>query len=275
MTIGTKQALFDGHGRRLPFEGMRVFEKVSRRYYQFDQPDVDFDAVLNRIYEHAHVGSVISPETFKAVCLDLLQELKDDASLAGILNGVHVPFVCPQMSADVDIGEEFEKDFLAAVGSSFVGAFPQYHFKATVQGDLGLGRNLRVAEGSRYEHFLNARRQGVVVGWYFPGALQAYDVASQRSQMATLPLPESLVLSGGFDAAVALAGSPDLLMNRQAYPPVLCLSGFQHTDKRLMLCFKAYGQSLEFWCLSQMLTPTTTQVSEQWAGGLTCFTAAK
>jgi len=91
--------------------------------------------------------------------------------------------------------------------------------------------------------------------------------------MDSLPLADSLVLSGGFEAAAALAGSPDLLMNQEAYPPVLCLSAFQHADKRLMLCFKAYGQSLEFWCMSQMLTPTTYQVSEQWSGGLTLLRA--
>jgi hypothetical protein len=175
----------------------------------------------------------------------------------------------------MDLGEEFEKHSLPAVESSFTKAFPQHHFKTTVEGGLPLSTNLRLADKSRYEHFLKARSQGTVVGWYFPSALQEYDIASQRSQMDSLPLPESLVLSGGFEAAAALVGSPDLLMNKQTYPPVLCLSAFQHTDERLMLCFKAYGQSLEFWCLSQMLSPTTTQVSEQWAGGLTLFTVVK
>ena len=35
--------------------------------------------------------------------------------------------------------------------------------------------------------------------------------------MRTLPLPETLVLSGGFEAAAALVGSPDLLMNTETY----------------------------------------------------------
>ncbi len=273
--MSNTDTLFDEHGRRLPFKGMRVFNNVSRRYYLLNQPDIDFDTVLGRFSEHAKVDKIISSRTFESVCLDLMQSVKEDESIKDIFNGVHVPFVCPKTYDNMDLGEEFEKQSLAAVGNSFTKAFPQYHFKTTVQGGLPLKTNLRLAEKSRYEYFLQARRQGVVVGWYFPTALQEYDIASQRSQMDTLPMPETLVLSGGFDVAAALVGSPNLLMNKQTYPPVLCLSAFQHADERLMLCFKAYGQHLEFWCLSQMLSPSTTQVSEQWAGGLTLFTVVK
>jgi len=273
--INNKKTLFNEYGRRIPFNGMRVFNNVSRRYYQLNQPDIEFDIVLSRISEHAKVDKIISSKTFESVCLDLKQMVKDDTYIKDIFNGVHVPFVCPRITNNMDLGEEFEKQSLAAVCSSFTKAFPQYHFKITVQGDLPLSTNLSLAKKSQYEQFLQARREGVVVGWYFPSALQEYDVTSQRNQMDTLPLPETLVLSGGFDVAAALVGSPDLLMNQQTYPPVLCLSAFQHIDERLMLCFKAYGQSLEFWCMSQMLSPTMTQVSEQWAGGLTLFTVVK
>ena len=80
-----------------------------------------------------------------------------------------------------------------------------------------------------------------------------------------------MVLSGGTDTAAALVGSPSLLLNEDDYPPVLCLSALKHSDEKLMLCFKAYGHHLEFWCMSQMLTPKLTQVSEQWSGGLSLF----
>jgi hypothetical protein len=265
--------LFDEYGRRLPFEGMRAFNRVSRRYYQLNQPDIRFDTVLRRIIKHAGVAETISAQQFESACLDLMKTAKEDVFIRDICKGVHVPFVYPKYVNDVDLGEEFEQHWLAAVQSSFTAMFPQYHFKSTLQGEASsLRGTLTLAEGARYENFLRARRQGVIVGWYFPTALQEYDTASQRGQMRTLPLPETLVLSGGFDAAAALVGSPDLLMNRETYPPVLCLSAFEHTDKRLMLCFKAYGLSLEFWLLSQMLVPGITQVSEQWAGGLTLFT---
>ena len=268
----TTETLFDKHGRRLPFEGMRAFNSVSRRYYQLNQPDIQFDTVLRRMNKNAGVDESISAHQFESACLDLMKTAKEDASIRDIFKGTHVPFMCPKIVDDMDLGEELEQRWLAAVGSSFTEMFPQSHFTSTLQGETpSLSGTLMLADGARYEHFLRARRQGPIVGWYFPTALQEYDVASQRGQMRTLPLPETLVLSGGFETAAALVGSPDLLMNTETYPPVLCLSAFEHTDKRLMLCFKAYGLSLEFWLLSQMLMPGIMQVSEQWAGGLTLF----
>ena len=272
----TTDTLFDEHGRRLPFDGMRTFNSVSRRYYQLNQPDIQFDTVLRRMDKNAGVDDSISAHQFESACLDLMKATQEDASLRNIFKGTHVPFMCPKIADDVDLGEELEQRWLAAVESSFSETFPQYHFKSILQGETpSLSGTLTLAEGARYEHFLRARQQGPIVGWYFPTALQENDVSSQRSQMRTLPLPETLVLSGGFEAAAALVGSPDLLMNTETYPPVLCLSAFEHTDERLMLCFKAYGLSLEFWLLSQVLVPGIMQVSEQWAGGLTLFTVIR
>ena len=272
----TTETLFDEHGRRLPFEGIRAFNSVSRRYYQLNQPDIQFDTVLRRMNKNAGVDESISVHQFESACLDLMKTAKEDACIRDIFKGTHLPFMCPKIVDEMDLGEELEQRWLVAVGSSFTETFPQYHFTSTLQGETpSLSGTLTLAEGARYEHFLRARRQGPIVGWYFPTALQEYDVASQRVQMRTLPLPETLVLSGGFEAAAALVGSPDLLMNTETYPPVLCLSAFEHTDKRLMLCFKAYGLSLEFWLLSQVLAPGIMQVSEQWTGGLTFFTVIR
>ena len=39
----------------------------------------------------------------------------------------------------------------------------------------------------------------------------------------------------------------------------------------MVMLFKSYGPHLEFWLMSQMLTPNETQVSEQWSGGVTIF----
>jgi hypothetical protein len=74
------------------------------------------------------------------------------------------------------------------------------------------------------------------------------------------------------DIGAALIGSPELLISDQFYTPILCMSAFAHSDERLVLLVKAYGPHLEFWCMTQMLSKHTTQVSEQWAGGLTIFT---
>jgi hypothetical protein len=131
-----------------------------------------------------------------------------------------------------------------------------------------------VAPGSRYEKFEQARTHGFTAGIYFPNCLAEYDIASQRKQMETLPETAgnaTIVLSGPADVAAGLVGSPDLLWNEDSYPHHLCLSAIQEAGDQLVYTFEAYGQNLRFRYRSNMLTPTVTQVSEQWAGGLTVF----
>ena len=270
-TLKKTHTVFDGQGRRVPFKGMRVFSEVSLWYYKLKQPQDSFEDILSRSRKHAGVDPAVTAESFESVCVALKRKVADEPSLNGLFKGVHVPFICSQASGETDLGTELEKTTLPSVATSFKAAFPDLQFKATLQGSSKLSGELSVAEGSRYERFLESYKKGAIAGWYFPQALQEYDIASQRAQMGSLPLPDHLVLSGGVDTGAALVGSPSLLVNEENYPPVLCLSALKHADERLMLCLKAYGHHLEFWCMSQMLTPELTQVSEQWSGGLTLF----
>jgi len=250
---------------------MRVFSEVSSWYYKMKQPRDSFEDILSRSQKHAGIDPAITAQSFESVCMWLKKKATVEPSINGLFKGVHVPFICPRASGESDLGTELEKITLPSVATSFKAAFPDLHFKAMLQGSSKLSGELSVAQGSRYECFLESHRKGVVAGWYFPQALQEYDIASQRSQMGSLPFPNDLILSGGADTAAALVGSPSLLVNKEDYPPVLCLSALKHADEKLMLCFKAYGHHLEFWCMSQMLTSDVAQVSEQWSGGLTLF----
>ena len=270
-TLDKTHTKFDEKGRRIPFEGMRVFSEAPSWYYRLKQPQANFENILSRSRDHAGVDPSITTELFESVCMELKKKATGEPSLNGLFKGVFVPFICPQSSGESDLGIELEKITLLSVAASFKDAFPDLHFKATLQGSSKLSGELSIADGSRYERFLELQRKGALAGWYFPQAFQGYDIASQRMQMESLPLPNDLVLSGGSDTAAALVGSPSLLINKEDYPPILCLSSLKHADERLILCFKAYGHHLEFWCMSQMLTPELTQVSEQWSGGLTLF----
>ena len=263
--------LFDQQGRRIPFDGMRVFNEVSLWYYKIKQPQNNFEDILSRSKEYSGIDSTITAKSLESICMRLKQKAMSEPLIEGLFKGVHVPFICPQSSGETDLGIEIEKIALPSVAASFKAAFSDLHFKATLQGSSKLSNELSVAFSSRYEKFLELHRKGTIAGWYFPQALQEYDIASQRKQMDSLPLPNDLVLSGGVDTASVLVGSPGLLINKEDYPPVLCVSALKHSDERLMLCFKAYGHHLEFWCISQMLTPEIKQVSEQWSGGLTLF----
>ena len=80
-----------------------------------------------------------------------------------------------------------------------------------------------------------------------------------------------MCLSGAMDIGAAVVGFPELLISKDHYTPILCMSSLVHSDKRLILALKSYGPHMEFWCMTQMLSKKTTQVSEQWAGGLTIF----
>ena len=265
------QSLFDKNGRRIPFDGMRVFNDVSSSYYKIDKPSFSYETILSNSKKFSNIDSEITLDSFRSVCIDLKTKVQNESLLKSLFDGVHVPFICPQGNHENDLGREFEKITLPSVASSFKSSFPNLHCKATLQGSSKLEGKLYISENSRYEKFMDAHKNNSIAGWFFPQALQEYDIKSQQNQMQTLPFHENLVLSGALDTAAALVGSPDLLVNKNDYPPVLCLSALKHSDEHLMLCFKAYGQHLEFWCMSQMLSPGQTQVSEQWTGGLTIF----
>ena len=57
-----------------------------------------------------------------------------------------------------------------------------------MNGDFGVRGNLSMAEGSRYENLIQSRQKSSLAGWYFPQALQEYDIHSQRKQMDMGPL---------------------------------------------------------------------------------------
>jgi len=268
------KSIFDKYGRRIPYKGMRVFNENSLHYYKLKKPENTFSEILSNSKKYGGVNNDISEISFKSKCLDLLKDIKNEDELEGLLNGVSIPFICCKSSNEKDMGSEVESDILPSVNRSFTENNPNLHFKAILQGEKKLANEIEVSKRSRYQNFLDLYDSGkTIVGWYFPQALQEYDIDSQREQMKTLPKQNNLVLSGIIDVSAVLIGSPKLLINKDDYPPVLCLSAIKHSDQNLMLCYKAYGHHLEFWGISQMLVPGVTQVSEQWSGGLTLFTS--
>ena len=264
-------SLFDDHGRRIPYSGMRVHSQVSRQYFRLNQPEVDCAAIWRRTVEHLQLPDPpVSAAQFCAASEAILDGLRRQSALANLIHAIHVPFLCPPVD---DL-----RQLMQAVGRSYTARFPQSDFL-----DLCPGRpdgHALPAPGSRYEKFGQARTGGYVAGVYFPNCLSEFDIDSQRRQMATLPETletgagtATIVLSGPADAAAALIGSPDLLWNEANYPHHLCLSAIQDPEDQVVYTFEAYGHNLRFRYRSNMLTPTVTQVSEQWAGGLTIFLA--
>ena len=275
---GAHAALFDETGRRIPYPGMRVHNQVSRRYFYLLQPRLDYAAIFERTAQALRLPELPErTERLAAICNAILAGLRSDPALSNLTQAVHVPFLCPPALSGQGRSEDLRR-LLEAVARSFTAAFPEFDFR-----DLCPGKpddTAVPATGSRYEQFEAARSHGFVTGLYFPNCLAEYDLASQRAQMSTLPAAvdsgagkAAIVLSGPAEAAAALAGSPDLLRNEANYPHHLCLSGIQEPGDQIVYTFEAYGGNLRFRHRSNLLTPEVTQVSEQWAGGLTVFVA--
>jgi hypothetical protein len=267
----TTPALFDASGWRLPSASHRTFSRSPKWFYRTSETVSDVASALGRTARHMPGGAAVTAAAFEAAVAGIKASLAAEPALSSLLKGVHVPFVLPRLEGLTDLGGVLEQHLLPAVSAAHQEARPDCHFKAVLQDKTSLQGKLSVTPHSRYEALLAAVAEGPVCGLYFPQALQEYDVDSQAEQMKELPAFAGLVLSGPLDVAAALVACPELLFHADAYSPVLCLSAVQHDDPRLMCCFKSYGPHLEFWCVTQMLTPTLKQVSEQWAGGLTVF----
>lgn len=266
---------FSNLGRRIPFEGMRVFNQTPSEYYKLSQPALHYEVILDRLKQQDMAPQPLSTDTFKHSAQSLLEKIDSNSTYQNLLKGVHIPFAYAGPNDSGDLGGAIESKLLPSVQKAFNDLYPDSHFKAVLQSNSELTGNIQLAADSNYEHFIEAAKKGIVIGWYFPQALQEFDVDSQRKQMQLLPSIEEveICLSGAIDICAAVVGSPNLLINEEHYSPILCMSAYEHIDPRMVLLLKAYGPHMEFWCMSQMMTKKVTQVSEQWSGGLTFYTS--
>jgi hypothetical protein len=266
---------FSSIGRRIPYDGIRVYNKIPSQYYKLKQPEINYNEILNRLKLQGIVPKKYSSINFENKAKSILKVIENNENYRNILNGVSVPFIISNNLILTDLGENLESYFLPKVQNTFIELYPQSNFKAILQSDAKLQNKIKIASNSNYENFIETTKNSTVVGWYFPQALQEFDVDSQRRQMTTLPQLQgvNVCLSGGIDICAALMSCPQLLISDDFYTPILCMSSYEHSDSRMVLLIKAYGPHLEFWCMTQMLTSTSRQVSEQWAGGLCIYSS--
>lgn len=264
---------FDKNGRRIPSNSMRVFGETQSQYYKLERPELDFASIFKRSKEQNLFTNEIDVSGFEKKISNIILKISNDVNYANLLNGVYVPFIYKREAKGADLGAELVDILLPKLQKSFINKFSKSHFKAILQGQKKLEQNIKLDKNSRYQNFVSLSEVKPVIGLYFPQALQEFDVESQRNQMTSLPELNDLniCLSGGMDVCAALIGSPDLLINENFYAPIPILSSYVHEDQRLVLMIKAYGPHLEFWSLSQMINMATTQVSEQWTGGITIY----
>jgi MoaA/NifB/PqqE/SkfB family radical SAM enzyme len=248
--------LFDSQGRCIP-RVEAAAHQVSRQYFKFQQPAIDLAAIHSRVSGLLGSDGLPTVEEFERRIAAIRSQLESDSTTANLLHGVGVPILLPR-AAHPDIGAALDEHYIPAVESAFTAAYPGYafanHHKA------GLAGKLTVAPTTRHQTLLDQMRDGAIVGLYFP-CLTEYSQQAAREQMAALP--NHLLLAGGFDTCAALIAAPDLLLNRDAYPPLLWLAGLDSEKAEAGYHFEAYGYNMTF---NRRLH--FGEAAEYWASGI-------
>jgi hypothetical protein len=235
------QTLFDVSGRRLPPEGIGAAVNAASARYTLVQPAVDYPEIHARISEYMGSQGQVPAGEFAERAEGLLDALRRREETAPLASGVRVPFALAANRHD-DLGQAMEDLYLPALGRSWKARFQKADFKNELKG--GLAGKVAVARGSRYDRLVEALAEGPLVGYYFPLALSGFSAEAALRQMSELP--DAIVLSGGLEAAAALAGSPDLFAQKGGYPPQLDLSAFQAPAAGYGYHFAPYGYNLTF-----------------------------
>lgn len=235
-----QNGLFDVAGRCRPDSLKTPVHASTRGYFGLAQPALDYDIIHSRFAAVYGADDLPGAVAFRQRAEAILTRLRERADVRDILNGVHVPFLLPRAN-HADLGEALEIRYLPAVRDAFKSLLPDYDF--VDHHTSSLNGQLAVAAGSRHERLIEAMASNAVVGWYFP-CLTEYSVPAAIERMATLP--DDFLLAGGYDTCAALTGSPDLLLRRDGYPPLLWLAALASCKTEEGYYFEAYGYNLSF-----------------------------
>jgi MoaA/NifB/PqqE/SkfB family radical SAM enzyme len=236
----TGNSHFDATGRCQPSGVTAPVHQLSRRYFSIAQPAIDYAAIRERIAEALGTQALPSVEEFRSAVEKILRDLEGAPETKSILSGVRVPFLLPQAS-HADIGEALDSTYLPAVGRAFKSVLPEFEF--TNHNVVPLTKKLSANSQGRHDRLLARMAKSPVIGVYFP-SLSEYSINAAREKVAQLP--EKFVLAGGVDTCAALISAPDLLLNKDGYPPLLWLAGLEAEKPEAGYHFEAYGYNLTF-----------------------------
>ena len=258
--------MFDTSGSFIPATAHKVFTYPATGYYRFNL-NFQHSDLINSISKRISSPSNLDLGTHFS---DLFSLIKADTTLTSVLNGPCIPFGLSKNTSS-DIGSILENDLLPSLNSSFLDSHPNSHFKVVTQDKQHLSKRLFPSPSTGYQGFIDSLNTSDLIGYYFPFAFPEFSISSQRKAFASISSSLNVCLSGPLEVISASITCPSLLINPDHYSPILCMSGACHVDNRLEAVLKSYGPHLEFWVLSNLLTPGKEQISEQWYGGLTVF----
>lgn len=229
---------FDHTGRRIPPRGLEAAVCDPDRDFHLVQPPLGYAARLQRLTDIDLTPSITAAD-FQARVEDILTRVKEDETIANLLNAVHLPLVIPQ-TVVTDLGQTTEK-FVTAAGQSYQRQFPDRSFTNYREGELA--GQVSVVEGSGYDKLLAAIALEPVVALYFPNPLQGFSVEAQREQMSSLP--GDFVLSGPLDTAIGWMMYPDVV-GRGFKTPVNDCSAVNWQSPQYSLYFNANDDNAKF-----------------------------
>jgi hypothetical protein len=202
------QNLFDLKGRRIAPQGIGAAVNEASNRYTLVQPSIDYADIHARISEHMGSAGQVSASEFAERAEGVLDTLRRSEETAPLASSVRLPFALAADRSE-DLGQALEDRYLPGLGRSWKVRFQKADFKNELKG--GLAGKAAIAKGSRYDRFVQA-----------------------------------FVLSGGHEACAALAGSPDLFVQKDGYPPQLDLSALQAPASGYGYHFAPYGYNLTF-----------------------------
>ena len=271
--IENNRMLFNNLGRLNPSAECRVFSKTPKTFYKLNCIEIEYRKQHKTAVSAGLASAKHDIADIEANLERVKNQITNSAVYRDLFKAVAIPFCFSLSNNGTDLGTDLENHWLPLLKTEFEKQNSGANFKASFQGNQTLSKNVKPFKGSGYANLLEQISHSTIVGYYFPTAFQEFDVDSQRRRTRDLPKLEvvDLCLSGPCEIVYSLICYPNLLFDKQNYSPILCASSIEHNDPRLIMLFKSYGPHLEFWLMSQMLTPDKTQVSEQWSGGITIY----
>lgn len=257
------ELLFDKNGFPIKPTVLKARTTKPNTGYYFNTPSINVDERLGRIVQYLGIEPFITAREFADRFAAIIKRIETDETTAKLLKSPWLPFALPQMNVNwtfagkpvvqtaedngKDYGQVLDEKFLPAVEKSYRQQFPERPFTNYRKGELA--GQTTIIEGSRHERLVEAMRQGVVVGVYFPSVLQGFSVDADRELMSSLP--EQFLLAGALEAAACYIAYPDMLA-RDGKTPLLDLAAMQWQSSEYSLCFYSRGGRADFGLRSSL-----------------------
>ncbi|MFA5155009.1 MAG: hypothetical protein WC453_01100 [Patescibacteria group bacterium] len=197
--------LVDKSGRFIPPINLDI--DVSHEDYNICRPSDKPVSEFMRMSDFVPGDDQINFETFSRRTNKIIDRIKSDPRLAGLLSQSHFQIILPKVEVQ-DCGFVLENFFMPWLDKYYFKFFAPQHFNSRVR---TLIKNIDFRRDSRYIRLLAAMTGGVVPAVYFPLALRGFTAEEARKFISVLP--EDIILSGVFDVFAAAIGYPKELFD--------------------------------------------------------------